>query len=69
MADEINPALVDGAAMRKLYADELRKLTCNGLARKVESGYDTNPRTLAAINLGLRLLGKEPPADRFIREP
>jgi hypothetical protein len=51
-------------AIRKTLADEMRTSKdikarcgyCTGLARKIESGQDNNPRTLAAIFYIRRLL-------------
>lgn len=68
---ELPPAVVDELALRRLYADELRAINCNGLAKKVELGFDINPRTLAALALGRKLAGLPPPADApttFIRD-
>jgi hypothetical protein len=52
-------AQINEAAIRKMIADELRKTKppCTGLARKVESGFDINPRTIAAIAIVRRLTG------------
>jgi hypothetical protein len=58
---EIEPTedQVNEAAIRKMIADELRKMKppCSGLARKIESGFDQNPRTLAAIAIVRKLTG------------
>lgn len=50
-------------AMRKLLADELNTPevkeivgNCVGLRCKIESGFDANPRTVAAIRLCRRLV-------------
>jgi len=51
-------------AIRRMLAEELVGTaikaqcgaTCPGLARKIECGFDHNPRTLAAVNIIRRLL-------------
>lgn len=59
MAEGPTEAQINEAAIRKMVADELRKMKppCTGLARKVESGFDINPRTIAAIAIVRRLTG------------
>lgn len=39
------------AHIRRMLHDELKRMKppCTGLARKIDSGFDMNPRTLAAI--------------------
>jgi hypothetical protein len=58
---EIEPTedQVNEAAIRKMIADALRaqKPPCSGLARKIESGFDRNPRTIAAIAIVRKLTG------------
>lgn len=69
MADDLAPEVIDELAIRKIFAEELRKITCNGLARKVEGGHDINPRTIAALAMARRLLGLPPAGpSRFIRD-
>lgn len=59
---EFTQEQIDNAAIRKMIADELRKTKppCTGLARKVETGFDHNPRTLAAIEIIRKLTGLPP---------
>jgi hypothetical protein len=39
------------AHIRRMLHDELIRQRCQGLARKIDSGFDQNPRTIAAINV------------------
>lgn len=61
MSEEIDPVQLDEWALRKLYAESLRELRCVGLAKKVENGWDENPRTLAALRMARKLLGLPEP--------
>ena len=47
------------AHIRRLLHDELKSMKppCTGLARKIDSGFDQNPRTLAAIAVIKAVLG------------